>query len=386
MSAKTFLRRLPVIRWLWALANVAGARALLAELQREAARLREEIGKTHNGVGLSQQDIRDVRVQLSAVGDEVQNCQRAIDDLRNSVRDLSDDLAPLTDRTSFLLRKSNLSEDKIVSLQGSIGLQQGKIAEARREIMFQQRRLTSLADRLDQPEALHPNAKLIVDQRMDSLYVALEDSLRGSHDDIKQRLEPYLDYVIRTGAGAVDRPILDIGCGRGEWLLLLKENHLNAYGIDVNTMMVERALALGLDARHCDLLDHFRQLPDQSLSAITAFHVVEHLPFDVLVDFLDEALRTLTPGGILILETPNPETMRVGATTFYNDPTHRNPITPILLEFLVGHRGFCDVEVERLHPYTHADKLHDDRRDSRHLNIVLFGPQDFAIIARRDVR
>ena len=123
-------------------------------------------------------------------------------------------------------------------------------------------------------------------------------------------------------------------------------------------------------------------LGDASRSAVTAFHVVEHLPFDVMVDFIDEALRVLAPGGIMVLETPNAETMRVGATTFYNDGTHGNPVLPQPLRFIVEHRGFTEVEILPLHPFTQG-LLEEPTADARLLNRVLFGPQDYALVARR---
>ena len=124
-------------------------------------------------------------------------------------------------------------------------------------------------------------------------------------------------------------------------------------------------------------------LPAASRSAVTAFHVVEHLGFEVLVDFLDEALRVLMPGGMLILETPNPENLRVGANSFYNDPTHRNPIPPETLRFLVHQRGFAEAEILRLHPFPVEQHLKANDEDARRLNDLLFGPQDYAVIARR---
>ena len=148
-------------------------------------------------------------------------------------------------------------------------------------------------------------------------------------------------------------------------------------------MMVERSTALGLNIIHGDLVDHLSSLEDESRSAITAFHVVEHLPLSVLVDFLDEALRVLVPGGLLLLETPNPENMRVGATTFYTDPTHRNPILPDTLRFMVEHRGFTEAEIIRLHPAPPSDHLRGDDWNVRHLNNLLFGPRDYSILARR---
>ena len=259
-----------------------------------------------------------------------------------------------------------------------------QIAAVRREVMFQQRRLSRVAEMLGNDSASRSElAPLVRDQRLDALYEAFEDKYRGSREDIKKRLLVYLDRLKLTGAGQAESPIVDIGCGRGEWLELLGENGLVAYGIDVNSMMVERTISLGLDARVADLITHLRTLSDASRSAITAFHIVEHLPFETLIDFLDEALRVLMPGGILILETPNPENMRVGATTFYNDPTHRNPIPPEPLRFIVEHRGFSDVEIMRLHPSPESERLKGEGWDIAHLNALLFGPRDYAIIARR---
>jgi SAM-dependent methyltransferase len=256
-----------------------------------------------------------------------------------------------------------------------------QLAMIRREVMFQQRQLTRLAaPATGQP--LAAAAAAVSAQRLDSLYAAFEDVFRGSREDIIQRLSPYAERLAVAGAGQPDKPIVDIGCGRGEWLELLRNKGLAAYGIDINTIMVERSVALGLDARRADLIAHLRDLEDASRSAVTAFHVVEHLPFETLIDFFDEALRVLIPGGILILETPNPETMRVGATTFYNDPTHRNPLMPAPLQFIVEHRGFTDAEILKLHPFTQG-LLQEPTEDAQLLNHVLFGPQDYAIIARR---
>jgi SAM-dependent methyltransferase len=256
-----------------------------------------------------------------------------------------------------------------------------KIAELQREIMFQQRRLTRLA----LPGAASGDVaplKATVDQRLDSFYLAFEEAFRGSREDIKKRLLIYLERVVAAGAGQPDKPILDVGCGRGEWIELLKENHLAAYGVDQSPLMAEWAVSHGLDVRDADLLEHLHKLPDSSLSGVTAFHIVEHLPFGGLIDFFDETLRVLVPGGVLILETPNPETIRVGATTFYNDPTHRNPIPPAVLQFMVNHRGFSDVETLKLHPFSQG-LLESKSADAKLLNRVLFGPQDYAIIARR---
>ena len=317
------------------------------------------------------QRIDEIEDQIRALINQGEHRRTVIEDLSGRLDTLTTTMTPvpwrlaaLTSETSTMTTSLN---EQLVALRG--------------EILFQQRRLTRLAMPVATKQ-VEESATDIVDQRLDSLYLTFEDVFRGSRKDIKSRLAPYADPLSLAGAGQQDKPVIDIGCGRGEWLEFLKENGFYAYGIDINRMMVERSLSFGLDARHADIMEHLNSIEDAGRSAVTAFHVVEHLPFATLVDFLDEAIRVLIPGGVLILETPNPETMRVGATTFYNDPTHRNPLMPDVLRFIVQHRGFSDVQVLKLHPFTQG-LLQETTADAEMLNEVLFGPQDYAIIARR---
>jgi O-antigen chain-terminating methyltransferase len=297
-----------------------------------------------------------------------------VDSTKSRLQSYEQQLETLNKRLQLLETMSANLEERVA------GHLEQRITGLKREIMFQQRRLT----RLGEVSAVATHAQSdTIDHRLDALYVAFEEVFRGSREDIKARMRPYLDRLVLSGAGQPGKPILDIGCGRGEWLEILKEYHLQAYGIDSNLMMVERARSAALDAQEADLVTHLRGLPDASRSAVTAFHVVEHLGFGVLIDFLDEALRVLTPGGMLILETPNPENLRVGANSFYNDPTHRNPIPPEPLRFLVDQRGFAEAEIVRLHPFPVEQHLKGNNEDARRLNDLLFGPQDYAIIARR---
>jgi O-antigen chain-terminating methyltransferase len=142
-------------------------------------------------------------------------------------------------------------------------------------------------------------------------------------------------------------PLLDLGCGRGEWLKLAGDRGWKAQGVDSNPVMVQRCVEAGLEVEVGDALDFLRSAKDDSFSVITGFHIIEHIPFETVVSLLDEALRTLRPGGAVIFETPNPENLLVGACNFYADPTHRNPIFPPTLEFVVRERGFEKVELLR---------------------------------------
>ncbi|MCU0287333.1 MAG: class I SAM-dependent methyltransferase [Acidobacteria bacterium] len=178
----------------------------------------------------------------------------------------------------------------------------------------------------------------------DDFYYDFEEKFRGSRDLVKSRLLVYLPYVKQTGGLNSMHGFLDIGCGRGEWLELLKENNVPARGIDLNMRMVSETRNRGLEVEHADVLIYLRKLPAHSLSGISGFHVIEHLPFAVLMAVLAEAYRVLVPDGVLILETPNPENFIVGSCNFYVDPTHRHPVMPIALGFMLNQSGFKEYE------------------------------------------
>jgi O-antigen chain-terminating methyltransferase len=210
-----------------------------------------------------------------------------------------------------------------------------------------------------------------------------EERFRGSREDIKRRLGVHLDRVRGQPVVTPRQPLLDIGCGRGEWLELLAEAAVPAYGIDANPEIVEACRRRGLTVARADAIEHLSHLPEGALGAISAFHLIEHLPLEDMLRLIDEARRTLVPEGILLLETPNPENLKVGALTFHQDPTHLRPLPPVLVEYLVSSRGFHAVEVMRLHPYPESSLIKEDSEAARRLNELVYGPQDVAVLARR---
>jgi O-antigen chain-terminating methyltransferase len=230
----------------------------------------------------------------------------------------------------------------------------------------------------DQQLKAFANAKT---QQLDALYVNLTDRFRGSREDIKERLKVYLPIVQDNNLGSSESPVLDLGCGRGEWLDILRENKLSAQGVDLNPLLVESCRENELEVFESDIFEHLRTVPDQTLGAVTAFHLVEHLPFDDLIKLLDETLRVLKSGGVAIYETPNPENVHVGSCNFYHDPTHRNPIPSQLLKFMVESRGFCRVNIMLLHPFDEKSKLSDDDSEVvQRFNEYFYGPQDYAVV------
>lgn len=173
----------------------------------------------------------------------------------------------------------------------------------------------------------------------DDFYHAFEDKFRGSREDIKRRQTAYIPLIDAVVA-KIDKAGLDIGCGRAEWLELLTENGVRVKGVDMNADFVALGKERGLDIVVGEANAYLESLPDESLSFISAFHVVEHLGFEVLLRFIENACRVLDKDGVLILETPNPSNLSVGANTFYMDPTHERPLPPGLLSFATEYAGF----------------------------------------------
>ncbi|MBH3471187.1 class I SAM-dependent methyltransferase [Pseudomonas putida] len=212
------------------------------------------------------------------------------------------------------------------------------------------------------------------------LYLEFEASFRGAPEMIRERLKRNLDYF-RNDPELIQLPVLDLGCGRGEWLQLLKEEGIPAIGVDSNSAMIENCKQSGLEVYMGDALQYLAAMPANSLAGLTAFHIIEHLPLNVLVRLIDEARRVVCPGGVVLFETPNPENLITGACNFYVDPTHRNPLPPALVAFLLKARGFERVEIDRRHPGDPSLLLQgNDEAITTPLNRLLFGPQDYAAI------
>jgi SAM-dependent methyltransferase len=218
--------------------------------------------------------------------------------------------------------------------------------DSKRTLLDQERRLGLLLEearkRLPKPMSTKQVEAIASEDThlLDAMYASFEDRFRGSRADIKERARIYLPYILAAKAGTADSAIVDLGCGRGEWLELLRDEQLVGLGIDTNRVFLDTCRDMNLDVIGSDALQYLRGRKPNSFGAITSFHLIEHLPMKLLIALIDESLRVLKPGGIIILETPNPENLQVGACNFYTDPTHHNPIPPILTEALLELRGF----------------------------------------------
>jgi SAM-dependent methyltransferase len=182
-------------------------------------------------------------------------------------------------------------------------------------------------------------------------YVVFEDQFRGSQEDIRRRVAEYLPLF----QGASD--VLDIGCGRGEFLTLLKENGISARGVDINSAMVGVCREHGLDATEGDALRYLHMQEDGSLGGLFAAQVIEHLEPSYLTDLLDVAFDKLRPGSPIVLETINPGCWFAFFESYLRDPTHIRPIHPETLKYLLIASGFQRVEIRYRAPYPEHEKL-----------------------------
>ena len=224
----------------------------------------------------------------------------------------------------------------------------------------------------------------------DSRYTAFENRYRGTREEIRDRLAPYVEMLDNQS------PIVDLGCGRGELLGLLKAQGLTARGVEGNAQAVRECRQAGLDVVQGDLVDFLRAEADGSLGAVVAIQVAEHLPPAVLQSMLEQAHRAVRPAGLLILETVNPRSVVGFLEVFNRDLTHEKPLHPDTLRFLAAAAGFGDVRIELRSPVEPLDRLQAIPADGlpapaaqalnenvERLNALVYGPREYALVARR---
>jgi O-antigen chain-terminating methyltransferase len=290
----------------------------------------------------------------------LQNFHEAIGQVTQIVSDQQRALETISQRQQQFEEQQNAIVENLDALRQDTGAALNKLTESQQAV---RERLTTIEDQAKS-------------WSLDDLYAAFEDEFRGEREEIKKRLEVYLPTIRENGITA---DVVDLGCGRGEWLELMRDAGIAAIGIDHNATFLERCRELGLNVLEADAIAFLQNLPADSLSLVTGFHIVEHVPFKDLVRMVDETLRVLKPGGIVIFETPNPENFMVGSYTFYTDPTHRNPIPSATLEFLLDMRGFGRTEVMKLREWKEAF-LPGDSELVKRFNEYFYSAPDYAVI------
>lgn len=206
-------------------------------------------------------------------------------------------------------------------------------------------------------------------------WLKFADRFRGSEEYVKDKQRFYLPHF--QGCQAV----LDLGCGRGEFLELLREAGIPAHGIDLDEESVALCRGKGLAAEAADIFAYLDGLPDSTLDGIFSAQVVEHLPPERLPDLIRLAAAKLMRGGLLAIETPNPECLAIFSTHFYIDPTHQRPIPPRLLAFYLEESGFGQIEVRPLSPA--AESMPSLASLPEEFRTAFFGGLDYAVFGRK---
>lgn len=216
-------------------------------------------------------------------------------------------------------------------------------------------------------------------------YFDFENRFRGSRELIIQRQKAYVDYFKMNGSAE----ILDIGCGRGEFLELMYNHGINARGIDVYNPFVDFCNERGFKAERADALTHLNGLENSSLGGVFMSQVVEHLPHDYLVALLKEIYKKMKSGTYLIIETPNPESVST-YINFYIDFSHNNPVHFLTMEYFLKSIGFTEINrintEDSKYPFVFPSLANEDKdvNDSiRRFNEVMFNSRDYAAIARK---
>jgi 2-polyprenyl-3-methyl-5-hydroxy-6-metoxy-1,4-benzoquinol methylase len=271
-------------------------------------------------------------------------------------------------------------------------------AELREQFSLMQQRLVMLEREMTRAgEPRHADmpqpAPLVSAGLGSAVYLGFEDRFRGTPESIRARVQSYVPIF------AAARDVVDVGCGRGELLELLRDNGITARGADTNPAMVEECRARGLKVEHADAVTFLEAQADGSLGGLAAIQVVEHLEPAYLTRLLSLAYQKLRPAAPLVLETINPACWMAFFEAYIRDLTHVRPLHPDTLRYLVQASGFMSVDIDYRQPVTDADRLArvtppsvdtataalvvalNDHADK--LNARLFSSMDYAVVARR---
>jgi SAM-dependent methyltransferase/cell division protein FtsB len=345
-----------VSKFAWALLNIwkdrRDARMRLLQLEAAVEFNKQNLVETAHQIDALHQDVRASKVELEALKSQ-------IGDLRGSVSALSKGESFLRTQIRVLERKLSSPGEKIVN-----------------------------PIEHEDPTSSQKNSKdkFIKDFELtdvDGPLFEFAEHFRGEFEDIQNRLKVYLDHLKRCHVVSNGLPVIDLGCGRGEWISLLNGIEINNIGVDKNPYCIEFCTSNGLNVVNEDAFDFLDRQDNKSVGAVTGFQFLEHIPFSLQLRLFEICLEKLAPGGIVVFELPNPENLQVGGSNFFKDPTHSTPLFPDVLAFFLKNKGFVNVELLRVNAYPDAHRLSGKEENITKLNKLLYGPQDYAVIAHK---
>jgi SAM-dependent methyltransferase len=215
-------------------------------------------------------------------------------------------------------------------------------------------------------------------------YFALQGQFQSSTQADANRLEMYRSALANLEPELPGGTWLDIGCGRGKWMGMVRDSGHQAKGVDSSPAAIEQCRGKGFEVIEDDALNFLRSAEAESFAVVSAFHVLEHVPFEYCLNLTYQIARTLKPGGVLLIETPHAGNLLMAAEQFWMDPTHNRPIPLPLMEFLFEYCGLGVVQRFEVNPRPESEHLPLRELDlASRLDLLLYGPQDYAMMGRR---
>ncbi len=345
---------------------------------------------------------------IDNVGTRLDEADDRSNRIESAIRTLQDELAEVRDeRLDSIEKRVDAAEGALAAVSDETGRLRDEVfpaSVARSDALLERlaeelEETASLVERSLQGEPLPIAGAGPIDEgrlsdALDEVQPLLLESFRGSEEEIRHRLDRYLSDLQSSP------PVLDLGCGRGELLLLLREAGVEATGVEGDAALAGAARRRGLGVIEGDVLEVLRTQESDSQGAVTAIHFFERLTSATLTAVLAEIRRVLRPGGLLIAECPNPHTLRVGAALFWQDPTHSRPLLPETLELFLKAAGITPIRREFLHPFPDDQLFADDEGGTQavtdsdmttlaervdrlrtRLDEILNGPRDYAVWA-----
>ncbi|HMB44654.1 MAG TPA: methyltransferase domain-containing protein [Candidatus Methanoperedens sp.] len=355
-----------------------------------------KIASVDNRIDTVDNRIASVDNRIDTVDNRMDTVDNRMDTVDNRIDTVDNRIASVDNRIDTVDNRIDTVDNKITEVKGDterrVTASVNKIISAANNDIKNKAWLSNILEERVKKDLSNFNNNSQNDEIFN--YFLFEEKYRGSTEDIKKRQTIFLDYF-KNGQN-----VLDIGCGRGEFLSLLKENGIGAKGVDINEDMVLYCKKNGLDVEKVEALSFLRSIADKSLDGIFSGQVIEHLQPEDLINLVKICHDKLKYGTYFIAETINPLCLSVFAKSFYMDMSHVKPVHPATIKFLLESVGFREVEFRFFSPHTEDSKLGkvmitDNmngeekarievmNRNIDMLNELLFGYQDYAVVGKK---
>ena len=350
--------------------HIQQVQSMLERQSQDAAlreqRLREAIQQERAQL---EHQLRQLRERINETQERINEQARMLELERATTIGIEGDLR---EQTGALQQAEEDQRQKEEELERRLGESGERLQLVRREVIENAQRLARLLAQAAGPDAAPLRASPEENPAgWDAFEAALESEIRGTRGEVMERWKQYLPLMPRDG------PVLDVGCGRGEWLELLRQEGIAARGVDGNRLMVAECRERSLDVEQSDAFDYLARTPDGSESAVTVLRLVEQLSLPTLVRLVDEVARVLRPGGTALFEAPNPDNVLAAG--------RRHPIPSEILRCLVEARGLEPAEVLFLNPAGEDERVPEEGEGAvtRRFNRFFYGPRDYALVCRK---